>query len=292
MKKLNAISVLLFSLIGMIFFNCSNEETEKNLFDESLNKVEQIVDTSIPSDMEGIIFGNIALPKGTTSKISENGSRLDFMLPENYLYIATDSNGTAFFANRGSYTCTSTCTGGCDVVKLGDVVGCSSCPEGSTATCVGQHGVPTVENRSDYSHLIGDGNNGGLINVESGINFITNISKRSTLNENIPNFDILMRHPKIKTEFDKFFDKIWNDNLPNKDNSISVLMEVYGKTISILIPVETYQSSNIQFINGDAVTCNCSSGSTGCTLQNIKKGFIVVGQTCVAGSCESCTMSW
>lgn len=292
MKNLKFLSVIVILITGLIFYACSNDSIDNEVTNDALNKKEQIVDTSIPVDMEGIKFGSIILPKGTISEISQDGSRLDFKLPKNFVYVATDSSGRTFFADAGSYTCTSTCSGGCDVVRLGDVVGCSACPEGSTASCTGKRGEKSFEISSSYSHLIGDGKNGGLINLEDGINFINHTSKRKVSNNNIPSFDILTKHPQIESEFNEFFDNVWNNRLPNEKNSKEVLVNVYGQTISLLIPIETYQSSRELFVDGDDISCGCSSGSTGCTIKAIKKGFIVVGQSCIAGACTSCTMSW
>jgi len=284
MKNIKFLSTIIILVTGVIFFACSNNEAQDTIF----NDVSNIKNTTIPLDMGGLKFGSIVLPKGTISKISQNGSRLDFKLPKNYIYAATDEKGQVFFADSGSYTCTSNCSGGCDVVKLGDVVGCSACPEGSTDPCTGKRGLNSFQKNNLYSHQIGDGNNGGLINLESGISFITTKKK---LNRYVPNLEVLTKHPKIKSEFDNFFNKIWKNKLPTKKNSKEVLVDVYGKTISLLIPIETYQSSKVQFIGGK-ISCNCSSGSSGCTLKAIKKGFVTVGHTCVAGSCNSCTMSW
>lgn len=290
MKKTKFLSIITILLTGVIFYACSNDNDDLN---NSNSQKELLLDTKIPTDMEGIRFGSITLPKGTKSKISENGSRLDFKLPKNYIYVATDVNGKAFFADSGSYTCTSTCSDGCDVVKLGDVVGCSACPEGSTAPCTGKRGKKTIEGKkSSYSHQIGEGKNGGLINLGNGISFINFSSKRKKLGENLPNFDVMIKLPKFKSEFDIFFDKIWNGALPNTKNSKEVLVDFYGQTISILIPIKTYNNSRAEFVDGDKISCSCSSGSSGCTLKKIKKGLITVGHSCVAGSCTSCTMSW
>lgn len=277
---------------GIIFYACSDDSISNEVSNGVLNKTEQIVDISIPLDLEGVKFGSITLPKGTLSKISQDGSRLDFKLPKNFVYVATDSSGRSFLADVGSYTCTSSCSGGCDVVKLGEHVGCSACPEGSTASCTGQRGDTNLGLKSAYPHQIGDGKNGSLINLEGGINFINSTSKRSVSNNNIPNIDILRQHPKIEAEFNEFFDNIWNNRLPNEKNSKEVLVNVYGQTISLLIPAETYKSSAQTFIDGDDISCSCSSGSTGCTKKPVKRGVLTVGQSCAAGACTSCTMSW
>ncbi|SDG87212.1 hypothetical protein [Psychroflexus sediminis] len=242
MKKFKLLFALIILFFSFSFVACTNDENNLNNGD---NQNELLESTKIPYDMGGIKFGSIVLPRGTKSRISDNGSRLDFKLPENYIYIATDANGKAFIANRGSYTCESTCSGGCDVVKLGKVVGCSACPEGSTESCTGSRGKETIEeNKSSFTHQIGDGQRGGLINLESGINFMTDSSKRENSNKNVPSFDVLMKLPKFESEFKRFYDKLWDGNSPNNKNSKAVLVDFYGQTISLLIPLENYKKIN------------------------------------------------
>lgn len=288
MKDLKFLPFFIILIVSLIFYACSNEEVNLN---EAHGQKQLLQDTKIPSDLEGIKFGSIILPKGTIAKVSQDNSRLDFKLPKKYIYMATDINGKAIFANSGSYTCTSICSGGCDVVRLGDVVGCSACPEGSSDSCTGNRGGKKIENKSSYDHQIGEGKNGALINLENGINFLSSSSRRVS-KENTPDFQTMMEFPKINSEFENFFEKIWNGKSPNNRNSKEVLVDFYGQTISLLIPIETYNNSKSQFVESGNISCNCSSGSSGCTLNKIKKGIITVGHSCSAGSCTSCTMSW
>ena len=290
MKKFRLLSVLVTLLFSFSFIACSSDEN--NLENGNYQK-ELLQSTEIPSDMGGIKFGSIVLPKGTMSQISKDGSRLDFKLPKNYIYVAIDADGKAFLADSGSYTCKSTCSGGCDVVKLGEVVGCSACPEGSTESCTGSRREETIEaEKSSFKYQIGDGNMGGLVNLENGINFITEFSKTKNSNKNAPNFDILMKLPKFKSEFNSFFDKLWTGKSLSNENSKAVLVDFYGNVISLQIPLENFKNSTEVLEEGDDISCSCSSGSSGCSLKEIKRGFITVGHSCVAGDCTSCTMSW
>ena len=291
MKKNKLLLLFIISIIGIISYACINDKVEENVVDGVSNlEIEQYRETKIPTDMGGIKFGSLVLPKGTISTISQNGSRLDFKLPKNYIYAATDNTGKAFFTHEGSYTCTSTCSGGCDVVKFGNEIGCSACPEGNSDPCVGERGKNMQKNGA-IEHQIGYGQNGGIINLEYGISFITHQSKK-TKNENSPNFDVLISHPKIKMEFDLFLNKIWGDKTPNLKNAKEVLVDVYGEIISLYIPLEMHKNSTFQFINAAKISCKCSSGDSGCKLEPIKKGIMTIGQSCKAGSCTSCTMTW
>lgn len=290
MKKIKLLSTSAILFFSYLVFSCSSDE---NTIENGNYQNESLQSTEIPSDMGGIKFGSIVLPKGTMSQISKDGSRLEFKLPKNYIYVAADADGKALLADSGSYTCKSTCSGGCDVVKLGEVVGCSACPEGSTEPCTGSRGEEAIEaNKSSFSHQIGDGYRGGLVNLENGINFITKSSKAKNLNRNAPSFDILMKLPKFKSEFNSFYDKLWTGISPNNENSKAVLVDFYGTVISLQIPLKNFKNSTEFLEEGDDISCNCGSGSSGCSLKEIKRGFITVGHSCVAGDCKSCTMSW
>lgn len=282
MKYFKILFVALISVACLLTFACSSN-TDNIILNEDL-----IAEIDIPTDMEGLKFGSIILPKETISKISENGSRLDFTLPKNYVYIAVNGTGEIIFANKGTYTCTSTCNGGCNVVKLGDYIGCSACPQNTTKECVGRFTEIVVDKGENYFNQIGDGNNGVLINLEKGINFVTKETNSDALNKNVLDFDVIMKHPRIEAEFNN---KLWKDKKPNSENSKESLVDVFGKVISLFIPLEMYYNSEIPFVHGKP-SCNCDSGSSGCKLEAIKKALVVIGHTCVSGECKSCTMKW
>jgi len=289
MKEIKISSIFIILILSVTFYTCTNDGTKS--IDNTFKLKAEAQETKIPTDMGGLKYGNLVLPKGTISKVSKNGSRLDFKLPKNYIYAATDKEGKVFFAITGSYTCSSTCSGGCNVVKLGDVVGCSACPPGSTEPCTGSRGKSLQKNGLS-THQIGNGYNGGLINLNYGISFVSNTSNKRVQKGKSPNFNILIAYPKIKSEFDLFLKNIWNNKSPSLKDSKEVLVNVYGKVISLYIPIKMYKNSKDQFVSGSKISCNCSSGSSGCTLKPIKKGLFTVGHTCVAGSCTSCTMNW
>src|SRR5690625_4761248 len=214
MKYIKTYVFILFAIAYFLNLSCSSN-TDNIILNEELITTE----IDIPTDIEGLKFGSIILPKETMSKITENGSRLDITLPENYVYIAVDSNGEAIFANKGSYTCTSTCYGGCNVVKLGDHIGCSACPQNTTEECVGKFTEIIVDKGNNYSNQIGDGNNGELINLDKGINFVSKETNNDDLNQISLDFDVIMKHPRIGAEFNKFYNKLWKDKKPNSENS-------------------------------------------------------------------------
>ena len=91
----------------------------------------------IPENMGGINFGGYILPEGTMSSVSADKGRIAVSLADNFIYIASD-NGKILLADEGGYTCTSKCANGCNVVKLGNEIGCSACPKESSEKCIGQ----------------------------------------------------------------------------------------------------------------------------------------------------------
>jgi hypothetical protein len=289
MKKIKILSIITILITSAIFHACSNDETENNIPNEVSSKKQLIQETKIPLDMGGIKFGNLLLPKGTISVISQNGSRLDFKLPKNFIYVATDKNGKVFLADSGSYTCKSTCSG-CDVIRLGDNIGCSACPEGSTAACIGRRGKST----NTKKHQIGDGLNGRIVETKNSIHLIYEGEKIDNNNIKPFKFNSLIDNTKIKNEFYNFVDNFWKGKTINKHNFKKVLASVYGTTIVMYVPIDYSPNSKFLLSDGSNVSCNCDSGSSGCDLEGIYKagGLIRIGDKCVAGSCESCTMSW
>lgn len=290
MKNLKILSIITILIASSIFCACSNDEAENNILNEVSSKKQLKQDTKIPLDMGGIKFGNLVLPKGTISKISQNGSRLDFKLPKNYIYVATDATGKVFFADTGSYTCTSTCSGGCDVAKIGENIGCTACPEGSTASCIGKRG--RSKSTKINKNQIGDGFNGRIVETTKSIHLIYKNKKIETKNIKPFKFDSLLNNSKIKKEFYSFIDNIWKGKTISKNNFKKVLASVYGTTIVMYVPVDYIQNSKVMLADGSNVSCNCDDGNSGCVLEGIFKGPFRIGDKCVAGSCNACTMSW
>jgi hypothetical protein len=284
MKKIKILSIITILILGVILYACSNDEISLK---EIPSQEESLQDAKIPSDMGGLKFGNLTLPKGTISKISENGSKLDFKLPNGYTYIATDESGKVFLANEGSYTCTSTCSGGCDVAKLGNNIGCSACPEGSAAPCTGKRGKTTKKKGLQ----IGDGFNGRIVEIKNSIKFLYKETLIQNKNVKSIKFDSLLNNFKIRNEFYNFVNSVWKGKIISDNNYKKVLANIYGTTIVMYVPKDYKQNSKVA-LDGSNVSCNCNSGSSGCDLEGIFKGLFRIGDKCVAGSCNSCTMSW
>ncbi|MEO9870775.1 hypothetical protein [Ekhidna sp.] len=268
-------------LITLICFACSEDKAHSPVINS------EVFDTKIPADMGGINFGGVVLPKGTRSELSEDGSSLKVYLPEGIVYIAQDLNGDTGDADEGGYTCTSTCSGGCDVVKLGDEVGCSRCPEESTEKCVGK----SSDDDEGIFPALGAGIGGGFIDLNSGISFVLKNDKKPSLRA--PEWEVLIKHPKVSEELDSFINEIWGDTDINIETSEVVVVSIFGTYISLKVP-EGFTSARTEneIIGGDEVSCDCTSGVGGCTYEAIKKFGATIGHKCIAGGCESCTMTW
>lgn len=280
--KRTILKSLTFILTATILISCSEEAPVQTPIGER-NPLLQI-----PADMGGINFGGVVLPNGTTSEVSEDGSTLNVKLPEGIIYIASFNN-ELLAADEGGYTCTSTCAGGCDVVKLGDNVGCSACPEGSTASCVGKH-----ENSGLYG--IGQGSGGGFIDLSQGISFVTPDDEKLG-NFQSPVWEVLIQYPEVQEKLLAFVNELWPDETINYDKSKLVLTNVYGTYVRMHVPNSLMNArAENELIAGDEVSCDCTSGGTGCVHEEVRAGVgslsKKIGDKCVAGACESCSMTW
>ena len=264
---------LLFFMSILLIFSC--EESIVDEQDLGLNT----------EDFSNLYYNNLKLPEGTVGIYSADRSSVRLELPDNIKYIANNDN-SFIITSSGSYTCTSKCSPGCDVVKLGDDIGCSACPKTSKEDCIGSHGKTTSGN------LIGDGEGGGFIDLDLGITFS---QKSDILNQlDAPQWDVLIKHPEVNKKFEEFYSSYWPSGIPDYKNSKSIVVNIYGVHVKLLMP------SNLDYradtVSGDEVTCACNSGTEGCIHEeiNVKIGFInkKVGDKCVAGACTSCKMSF
>lgn len=246
---------------------------------------------AIPENMGGLNFGGVILPEGTTSSVSSDKSTVTIRLPENFVYLAR-LNNELLLADEGGYTCTSTCSGGCDVVKLGKDIGCSACPEGSTEQCVGQSAKKSF-------NTIGQGSEGGFIDLSKGISFVRS-GEEATYSHTLPTWDVIMMHPEVQKNFNNFIEELWPEGTrPAKSDKLARL-NVYGTYIRVYIPADFEQrmaSTTLSLADAEKVDCNCSSSEEGgCDHEDVTIGSGIlkkkIGDKCVAGACTSCTMTW
>ena len=280
-QMVNAV-IMLMVIFGIFLTSCNTKEKDGLL--SSASAIESFRNTSIPKDMGGLKYGGLTLPDGTTSNLSQNNSKLSMKLPKGVVFAAL-VHDEVISSEEGGYTCTSDCSGGCDVVKLGGEIGCSACPKESPQVCTGQH-----DTGADSFPF---GRGGGFIDLRQGISFVETINPDDQLDG--PSWDVLLKHPDVEKNFERFFQSLWLEDSPKAQNSKLAVVNVYGTFIRMYVPKNMEENSRIAnaILSGERVTCKCSSDESGCVYQEITtSGWpkIKIGDRCVAGSCKSCTM--
>jgi len=261
MKKLIIYTIL---LVGLSVFSCSRVNEEEKTLENQVSL--------LPQDLTGLKIFGIELPKGTTL-FDSNKSLIRFRLPKNYIYGGVTKTGEYFYSRIGSYTCTSVCTDGCDVVAIGEDIGCSACSDNNQ--CVGKRNEETLEKG------FGEGIRGGIIDLSKGIKFI---EKQDHEIVNSVDLDILMNNPTVKDELNRFLLK-YSSLSESQKNKKLVLVDFYGQKISLFVDSSMNMAGKI----GGEPTCNCDQGE-GCALEEIKGVFGPLGYKCISGNCIACTM--
>ncbi len=291
-KVLGRAFMLGFVLMGSIMlpFACRQD---KITVDESLS-----VDTKLPSILregEELLWNNFPLPAMTTiSQGNVNGKSIaTFTFPEGVKFVIKNQGGIISFSERGCYQCESDCSRGCDVVKLGDQVGCSSCPANDKSPCTGSHCRG------------GNGIGHGFIDLKAGIEFITKDNKDKTRFLSTPNWDILSQVPEVAKALEALNLKYYGTKNPTLTMTNGAKkgykINLFGSPAVYYIPNAYFErlstaqarleSSQVEEA-GDDVSCECLRGS-GCKKESVKTTIgITVGTKCVAGGCDNCRMTW
>jgi hypothetical protein len=270
--KFNLGKVLVICFVSFLAVSCA-EDTN--------NEIEE-VGSSKTIDLSGVIYSGVKFPQGTIGEYSDDRKTLLMKLPKDYLYVARKSDGFLGFASIGTYTCNSSCSG-CEPYRAGEVVGCSSCPRGSKDKCVGGWG-------KSYQFEIGDGQDGKIINL----NEMANQIDASEIPENaLYTFDELLENESISKKFDALLTYLNLDINQENITTKNMLFDFYGVTIILAVPQNRFnQVSKILASFEDVnAACSCNNGSSGCTLEDIKKFGKKVGVKCAKGGCYPCSMS-
>lgn len=198
----------LFFLLSLALFSYCNEENPVDV-------QTALVDLTLPNDLGGINLGPFIAPAGTKAIITDNGSTLKYELPEGYVYAGLNEAGDLVVQTAGCYQCTSPCSSGCDVVKFGDAIGCSSCDKNSTGdkTCTGKP--------CDIIYLL---NKGGLLDLHKGISMIDDLDEVKKLRNDIPSYEVLSKMPEVEAEINRFIEKVWKGEEFNEENGSLTLV--------------------------------------------------------------------
>ncbi|MFY0687525.1 MAG: hypothetical protein JXQ90_10195 [Cyclobacteriaceae bacterium] len=264
---------LLIFAIGLTCYACKKDSDPKK---EELISFE----TQIPEDFAGYDVGGYLTPEGTTAKLSQSGGRLEFHFREGLMRIGLNQNGRFVSSGGGTYTCTSDCSSGCDVVSMGGEVGCSSCPKGETAACTGSW------SGDDPEQFIKEG--AGFIDLYQGISLIDKPDFESMETLTSAPWDVMIQVDGVQEQLDQFILDLWGDQEIGEVATQNVLVNLFGTKGYLKVPAET--AARINAIEGEP-SCNCSSGSNDCTLEEIEtEAKVMVGYRCISSSCTSCDM--
>ncbi|GIV38086.1 MAG: hypothetical protein KatS3mg032_2465 [Cyclobacteriaceae bacterium] len=259
MKKI----IVLMVLAG---FSCSDEPSQQ--VREDL--------TAIPEDLGGILLGSFVAPAGTRAVLSDNGRKLTYTLPEGYVYAGIGKNGNLETFTSGCYQCTSSCSSGCDVIRLGDQIGCSACDPNSTGSKVCSGSPCDVQYAVEH---------GGLVNTKAGISFVSSADELKSLRNDLPTWQVLEKMEEVQLALNKFIDEVWDNNL-NPQSGKWVVVNFFGAAAKMLVPAN-YTAART--LNAQGTSCNCVQGS-GCSYEAIYRMGIKVGEICRSGGCNQCQM--
>lgn len=281
MKKL---LLWVMAVLLLITHGCKVSETEQEILPE------QVGFEKVPEVLNGATIAGLRFPDGTISNYVTRGE-VAFDFPTGWRLI--DYNfGEGTYSYVKTYTCTSKCSGGCDVIYISDNVGCSSCPENDPQSCTGKWGADNeqiIVPFADVDKAL-QGEKLVFVNFGVGINKVDNDSEVKELKP-LPNY--LLNIPEVQALYKEFIMReaqisSFNDELFSSDDRIlqPVMVNFLGFGCYLNIPVK---KENAKLETRDP-NCSCSSGQSGCTLEEITKGFIHIGWKCTTGGCTSCTM--
>jgi hypothetical protein len=263
----------LFCLVlALSIFSCSDEGPK--------DIQTTIVDVTLPEDLGGINLGPFIAPAGTKAIITNQGGTLRYELPDDYVYAGLNEGGDLVMLTAGCYECSSPCSSGCDVVKLGDTVGCSTCDKNSTGdkTCTGKP-----------CDIIYSLNNGGLLDLQAGISIVKDTDEAKKLRADMPTYEVLSKIPDVEAEIIRFIEDAWKGEEFIEENGSLVLVNFFGARALMLVPNKKVSGSSLRT---EGTSCNCTSGTSGCDYEGIYKGLIKVGETCRANGCTTCQMKF
>jgi len=162
-------------------------------------------------------------------------------------------------------------------------VGCSSGTEDCTGKWVDGGSEEKLGRENDLLQLepITFFINSNLKQIEKGY-------ARNGLTDLPENFMLL---PFVEKQYFEFLKNNYGIDDPDPKvisafNSIEKV-NILGYNMVLKVP----GNKSINSRSAEKPTCNCSSGSSGCTLKEIKKYGVVIGYQCEAGTCVTCNIT-
>ena len=152
-KILIALTILV--LITTVAFMTGCKKNVKEPIDDEIS----LTPESIPKVLFNASYDNLKIPDGTTTEVLNSGSTVKLKFPKGFFLVGTTNSGEVFRVAETEYTCTGTCTKGCDVFYAGGSFGCSAC-DPATITCTGK--------AKSLAEILGK----GFVNLDAGISFV------------------------------------------------------------------------------------------------------------------------
>ncbi len=241
-----------------------------------------------------LLWQGVPLPENTTivkTKVGNtNGAK--FVFPKGIKAVIQKPDNSLSLEDYDCYSCTSDCQTGCDVVKLGDAVGCSKCDDSTPKTCTGKS-------------CLSVGNITGFIDTNTEITFIKKGDKNKMATLASPSWEILAKLPAVQNALETLNLKYYGTKNPsqaveNKDRK-GYLIDLFGSPAIYYIPTTYFKSlpqsrveefDELEEAGVVDVTCKCESGTTGCVKEKIKSMAVTIGYKCTSGVCTTCKMTW
>lgn len=275
MKKRNVLLVsaaVLFSLTAVLVIGCQKESKTTAPDEISLSP------SSIPRILNGATYNGLKIPDGTMTEVLNNGSTVKIIYPRGVALVGTTPEGGIYRVIESEYTCTGSCTTGCDVLYAGGSFGCSAC-DPATTTCTGKAKALT--------EIVGK----GFVNFDAGISFVSSNIEASNL---FVGPDNLLVIPEVLQAMKAFNVKIHGTESPDFSNAKmyrEVVLNLFGCKVMYMAPSSENPNASIvqeeELVEAAAWSCRCDApaGSSGCT-----KDSGIGYKKCTSGACTSCTM--
>lgn len=276
------LGIAMISFLLFIFYTCKKTDVDRSPTPEELGF------QKVPVVLNNFTIAGLKIPDGTTTKYLSD-SEIEFRFPDGWKLIELDLEKNVYnFYKEYSCTCTGT---GCDVIAIGDDVGCSSCTKECTGKWKGSSSTmkPIINSdANDDEYFL------GFVNFNLGIRKV----EKEELSA-LPAFpEHLLNVPEINTLYETFIKeqlKTEKYNPANFTDNRYVLVphpvNFLGFATFLNIPVKKEEGA-LMLRYMAKPKCNCDVGSSGCTLKEIETIIGThVGWKCEKGSCTTCTMS-
>lgn len=275
-KRTSILTGVFLYLLGVI--SCTQDDPQQT----DVNIRQQ--GTSVPSVLYGAEMNGRKIPDGTTTRLTNNGTRVELTFPKGIKFVSV-RDGKLNYMPATCYECTGQCSEGCDVLYVNDKFGCNQCDNGSS--CTGR----SIE-CPQHLHLA---TKGGFVNLHAGISFAKASANLERDFLQGPGIDLLMQIPEVAEAMKAFDKRIFGTENPDysaiKGGTRPYLMNVFGTPVIYHVPESYVASARLSaedlysIAPGDEITCDCRSGSSGCEYDS---GLGWKG--CISGDCVTCMM--